>query len=138
MDIVGKYGEVNIDLKGRSQDKGNHELPDEHESWTGHLNGIAIYRKSRKLKYLLIKSREFIKYQVKYKSEYFLSFDCAIHLYLSTRKGLRFFRNLKTPWNWIIDTPIITNMTLPNDKLIEITEVQQRQPFSIILHQKFK
>lgn len=138
IDRIIEYSESNKFLIGGSQYKGNSELPNEHEPWTGHLNGIAIYRKSKKLKYLLVKSKEFIKFQVKHKSEYFLSFDCAIHLYISTRKGLRFFRNLKTPWNWIKDTSIITNMSLPQDKLIEINEVQRRFPDTIILHQKFK
>lgn len=122
-------------LIGGSQYKGNSDLG-EFEIWQGHLNGIAFYKKSLKLAWLLSKTREFIKYQVMVKNKIFLNFDCAIHLYLSTAKGLKYFRNPSMPQNHLIDTPIITNMSLPSDKDTTLKEVLRKYPQTIILHKK--
>lgn len=137
IDKILKYIDTHRYLIAGSQYKGTLTLPD-YEVWTGHLNGIALYKKSKKLKYLLHKSREYIKYQVQYKEEYFLSFDCAIHMYICTKKGMKRFKNVNTPWNWLVNSSIITNMSLPCDKNIEINEVLKKFPKTIILHQKFK
>lgn len=116
-----------------SQYKGTQRLSD-YETWTGHLNGIAVYKKSKKLKWLLTETKKFIEYQVKEKKEIFLSFDVAIHLFLSTRKGLKYIRSK----NLLIDTPIITNMSLPCDADVDTSEVVEKYPKTIILHQKYK
>lgn len=134
---IMKYADKESFLIAGSHYKGTQELT-EYESWTGHLNGIAIYKKSKKLQWLLRKTKRFIAYQVVHKNEIFLSFDVAMHLYISTIKGLKYFRNIKTPWNKLMDTPIITNMSLPCDKEIDTNEVVDKYPATIILHQKYK
>ena len=114
---------------------GKHQLPS-FDSWTGHLNGVAIYRRSENLKSFLSLSRKTIINKVASNKNYFVSFDVGMHNFLGTLNGRKYFNNPDLPDNMLIDSPIISNFSLPIDTATSIKSVKEQYPQTIILHQK--
>jgi hypothetical protein len=115
--------------------RGKHQLPS-FDSWTGHLNGVAIYRRSENLKAFLGLSRKTIINKVASNKNHFVSFDVGMHNFLGTLHGRKYFNNPDLPDNRLIDSPIISNFSLPIDTGTSIKSVKEQYPQTIILHKK--
>jgi hypothetical protein len=89
-----------------------------------HLNGIAIYRNSKKLEEVLKGGEDIIKNEMPPSG--FLNFDIANFL---------FYKNRLDKYK-LLDTEIITNMSDGRDFHIEEKEVLERYPDSLIVHKK--
>jgi hypothetical protein len=116
--------------------KGIQKLPD-FESWTGHLNGIAVYRNNQHLKHLLIESRKFIAYNVKHNINKFISFDVGIWMYTQTLNWINYLKNNNINFKPLIDSEVISNYSLYTDINLSESEILKRNPKTIILHQKW-
>lgn len=135
IDKIIEYSENNKFLIGGSLYKGNQTLYT-FGSWTGHINGVAIYKLNVAQKALLSNSKKLIETEVALNGAQFISFDCAIHQYTCTLDGTRFFRRRNAQDYHVIDTPIISNLSLDHDKSIPEEEILKKYPQTIILHQK--
>jgi hypothetical protein len=109
--------------------KGPSKLPT-FQAWTGHLNGVAIYKCDPLLKLLLQYTEKLIESEISQKTTNFLSFDCAIHQLCCSLCGKKYFASK------VIDTNIISNYSLPSDKKTSIKSVLKQHPQTIILHKK--
>lgn len=110
--------------------KGSAKLPT-FQAWTGHLNGVAIYKCDPFLKLLLKYAERLIESEICNQTTNFLSFDCAIHQLCCSLEGRKYFASK------VIDTNIISNYSLPLDKKISIKSVLEKHPQTIILHKKW-
>ena len=115
--------------------KGKQKLPI-FEAWTGHLNGVAIYRRSDALADFFRLSKKTIAYKVINNKNHFISFDVGMHAFLGTLNGRKYFNNPSLPHNYLIDCPIISNFSLPVDAGTTIESVKKQYPQTIILHKK--
>jgi hypothetical protein len=107
----------------------------EFETWSGHLNGIALYKNTPETKYILAQTEELIKYHVKHNINRFISFDVGIHYFSQTRMFYKYFENKNlTP---LLNCDIITNYSLDSDIYLSIDEILEDYPNTIILHQKW-
>jgi len=107
----------------------------ELESWSGHLNGVAIYKCSSETKYILTKAEELIKFHVKHNINKFINFDVGIHYFSQTRMFYKYFENKNfTP---LLNCNIISNYSLDSDMNFSIDEILEDYPNTIILHQKW-
>ena len=122
-------------LIGGSTYKGYHELK-AFDLWTGHLNGVALYRNCDTLSILLEKAESLILYNVKMKIDTHINYDLAIHYIRFTLWGEEVFNNIKVDENRLVDIPIINNYSLDIDSAISIHEILDVYPDTIILHQK--
>jgi hypothetical protein len=134
-DKVIEYCDNSSFMIAGSMYRGKHQLPS-FDSWTGHLNGVAIYRRSENLKSFLSLSRKTIINKVASNKNYFVSFDVGMHNFLGTLNGRKYFNNPDLPDNMLIDSPIISNFSLPIDTATSIKSVKEQHPHTIILHQK--
>jgi hypothetical protein len=105
-------------------------------SWTGHLNGVAIYRNTPMLGLLFKYAKMLIQKEVELLDNNFISFDVAMHTFVCTLDGRKHFNNRDLPHNQLIDCPIISNYSLPQDTDTTIESVKQKYPKTIILHKK--
>lgn len=101
------------------------------QAWTGHLNGVAIYKCNAMLALLLNYVKKLIASEVSSGATKFLNFDCAIHQLCCSLEGRKYFAPK------VIDTDIISNYSLPSDKKTSITSVLEKHPQTIILHKKW-
>jgi hypothetical protein len=93
-------------------------------NYKDHLNGIAIYRNSKKLEEILSGGEAIIKAEMP--DSGFLNFDIANFLFYS-----------KYPEKYkLIDTEIITNMSDSRDFSITNENVIERHPETLIVHKK--
>lgn len=104
--------------------------------WSGHLNGVAIYRNARMLKVLLKYAKALIEKETELTENAFLSFDVAMHQLRCTLSGQKHFNNRNSPENHLLDCPIISNYSLPVDADTTIDSVKKEYPQTIILHKK--
>jgi hypothetical protein len=104
--------------------------------WSGHINGVAIYRNIPILKVLFQHSKKLIEREVKYNSQELISFDVAMYQLSCTLSGRKYFNNRNLPDHQLIDCPIISNYSLEEDIGISINEVKKDHPQTIILHKK--
>ena len=104
--------------------------------WSGHINGVAIYRNTPILKVLLDHSKKLIEREIEYRNETLISFDLAIYQLSCTLSGRKHFNNRNLPHNQLIDCPIISNYSLPQDIDTTIERVKKEHPKTIILHKK--
>lgn len=116
--------------------KGSAMLPS-YETWTGHINGVAIYRNCKMLWFLLQQSKNFIKHLVTNNINRYCSFDVGISQYLSTYTGMYYFRDKSKPKNQVIQNDIISNLSLDIDKKYKLDDIRELYPSTIILHQKY-
>lgn len=116
--------------------KGSQQIPD-YEWWTGHLNGIAIYKNNQHTQHLLIESEKLIKYYVRHNINKFISFDVAIWNFTHTLNWQRYIRKNKINYEYLYDSPEISNYSLTNDIPFSIEDILIRHPDTIILHQKW-
>ena len=136
IDKIISYGNDQKFMIAGSTYKGSQGLP-LYEAWTGHLNGVAIYRRSKFLKSFMYLSRETIKYKVTTDKNHFISFDVGMHNFLGTLTGKKYFDNPSIPENHLIDSPIISNFSLPIDAQTSTVSVLEQYPGTIILHKKW-
>jgi hypothetical protein len=134
-DKVIEYCDNSLFMIAGSMYRGKHQLPS-FDSWTGHLNGVAIYRRSENLKAFLGLSRKTIINKVASNKNHFVSFDVGMHNFLGTLHGRKYFNNPDLPDNRLIDSPIISNFSLPIDTGTSIKSVKEQYPQTIILHKK--
>ena len=104
--------------------------------WTGHLNGVAIYRNNPMLGILFKYAKKLIQKEVELLENNFISFDVAMHTFICTLSGRKHFNNRDLPHNQLIDCPIISNYSLPIDADTTIESVKKEYPQTIILHKK--
>lgn len=104
--------------------------------WSGHLNGVAVYRNTPMFKVLLKYGKALIEKEVSLNSSNFISFDTALYTVTCTLKGRKYFNNRDLPENQLIDCPIISNYSLPIDADTTIESVKKEYPQTIILHKK--
>lgn len=134
LDKIINYCDNTVFMIAGSSYKGQFPFPD-FDTWTGHLNGVAIYRASQNLSTFFKLSQKTIAHHVKY-SNPFMSFDVAMHYFSCTLLGRKFFNNRNLPFNQLIDSPIISNYSLADDTVTSVEEVKKQHPDTIILHQK--
>ena len=135
LDHVIEYCDNNKFLISGSTYKGKVKLAP-FQIWTGHLNGVAIYRNSLFLKTFIRKSKQLIKHEIHNKVSNFISFDVAMHKVYSTLFGRKHCHDPKVPENHLLDCNIISNFSLPEDKNTPIESVIKQYPETIILHKK--
>jgi len=116
--------------------KGQQDLP-LYESWTGHLNGIAIYKNSLHTNNLLQFAKKFIQSAVKNNINKFISFDVGIWLSAQTLTWKKYLKNNDINFNFLIDSEVISNYSLYADINLSESEILKRNPKTIILHQKW-
>jgi hypothetical protein len=104
--------------------------------WGGHLNGVALYRNTPVLKVLLKYGEALIEKEVSLHNNNFISFDTALYTVSCTLKGRKYFNNRDLPENQLIDCPIISNYSLPQDADVSIEDIKKEHPQTIILHKK--
>lgn len=119
-----------------SRYKGLQELP-KYESWTGHLNGIAIYKNNNHLKHLLQEARSYIKYSVYHNINQFMSFDVAIWLFSKTLNFQNYLNSHRINYEVLVNSKVISNYSLFCDLNLSRSEILKRDPETIILHQKW-
>ena len=115
--------------------KGKLKLPD-FEFWTGHLNGVAIYRASSNLSTFFELSKKTIQYLVSSNQNHFVSFDVGMHHFAHTKIGRKYFNDRNIQQNNLIDSPIISNYSLPQDTECSIEDIKKEHQQTIILHKK--
>lgn len=136
IDKLVDYCDNNQFLIAGSTYKGKQTLPI-YEEWTGHLNGIALYRNSPFLKTFIQESKKLIEFNVNHKINNFISFDVAMHKLYSGLFGRQHCHYPLQPQNHLIDSPIISNFSLPIDAKTTIESVKKQYPQTIILHKKW-
>jgi hypothetical protein len=104
--------------------------------WSGHLNGVAIYRNGLMLKVLFKYAKALIEKETELTDNAFLSFDVAMHQLRCTLSGQKHFNKRNLPENHLLDCPIISNYSLPIDANTTIESVKKEHPQTIILHKK--
>jgi len=135
IDGVIKYCDQNVFMIAGSTYLGKQQLPI-FEAWTGHLNGVAIYRSSQNLRSFLQLSKKNIAYKVASNKNHFVSFDVGMHSFLGSLTGRRHFNNPSIPQNRLLDCPIISNYSLAIDSDTSVNDIKAKYPETIILHQK--
>lgn len=135
LDEISSFCDNNRFLIAGSTYKGESKLS-KYEAWTGHLNGVAIYRNSPALEEFVTESKKLIEHDVKKNINRYISFDVAMHQLYCGKYGREKFQDQQQPELNLIDTPIITNMSLPSDKNISMKHVMSQHPHTIILHKK--
>ena len=129
-DELYKYCVKNDFLIAGSQYKGNAKIPEDAE-WKGHLNGVAIYKNCEKLKNLLSGVKSEIVRRVKEGNhDFFINYDIAIYYYTQSSESN------KKEYKCVIDTDIITNISLGSDAPIREQDILTKYRKTIILHQK--
>ena len=135
LDQIISYCDNAVFMIAGSTYLGKHQFP-HFDTWTGHLNGVAIYRSSKNLSIFLTFAKKTIIHYVTNHHNPFVSFDVAMHYFSATLLGRQFFNNRNMPFNQLIDCPIISNYSLPDDFSTSTEEVKQKYPETIILHKK--
>jgi hypothetical protein len=126
-DLLFKYSQNNDFLIAGSTYKGNTQIPEDVD-WKYHLNGVAIYKNSKKLTCLLSSAKtEIISRVANGENGYFVNYDLAIH-YAS--------KSSTKEYEGVIDTDIIVNISLGIDKDIKEQDILTKHKKTIILHQK--
>lgn len=105
------------------------------QPWTGHLNGIALYRAGDDLKYLLNGSMNLVKHSIVTKAQQFLSFDVANHLFSHSMSGIEVCYNDEGS-SKLIDSKLITNISPSRDRELSLEFVLENHPKTVIIHQK--
>ena len=135
LDKIVNYCDNNVFLIAGSTYKGKEKLP-LYESWTGHLNGIAIYRNIPFLKLFIEESKKLIEYNIKNNINNFISFDVAMHFLYCGSFGRKNCHSQSSLHKNLIDSSIIANFSLPIDAGTPIDSVIEQYPETIILHKK--
>lgn len=135
LDQIISYCDNTVFMIAGSSYKGKCEFP-HFDTWTGHINGVAIYRASKNLSTFFEFAKKTIIHHNLYHKNPFMSFDVAMHYFSCTLLGRKFFNNRNLPFNQLIDSPIISNYSLPQDIDLTIEEVKKENPETIILHKK--
>jgi hypothetical protein len=135
LDKIISYCDNNVFMIAGSSYKGKCEFP-HFDTWTGHINGVAIYRASKNLSTFFEFAKKTIIHHNLYHKNPFMSFDVAMHYFSCTLLGRKFFNNRNLPSNQLIDSPIISNYSLPQDIDLTVEEVKKQNPETIILHKK--
>ncbi len=135
IDGVIQYCNQNAFMIAGSTYKGKLQLPD-FEFWTGHLNGVAIYRTSSNLSTFLQLSKRTIQHLVLNNQNHFVSFDVGMHHFAHTKIGRKYFNDRNIQQNNLIDSPIISNYSVPEDSELSIEDIKKEHPKTIILHKK--
>lgn len=129
-DRLYKYCVKNSFLIAGSQYKGNIEIP-EDVKWKHHLNGVAIYKNSEKMHNLLKESKQLILDKIKnFEDNCIVNYDVAIYYYIQSSESN------KKKYKSVIDTDIITNISLGPDSSILEQDILTKYRKTIILHQK--
>lgn len=110
---------------------------DDMSYWSGHLNGVALYRFwGSPIDFFLKNSRELIKYQIAHTDNKYMSFDVGMHTYRCSRGGIDGFFDPDRPQNHIINCPVISNYSRASDVSITESDIKEEYPDTVILHQK--
>ncbi len=129
-DGLYKYCVNNDFLIAGSQYKGNFEIPEDSE-WKDHLNGVAIYKNCEKLNNLLSGAKSEAARRVKKgENNFFVNYDIAIFYHTQSSESN------KKDYKGVIDTDIITNISLGSDAPIREQDILTKYRKTIILHQK--
>jgi hypothetical protein len=108
-----------------------------NEVWSGHLNGVAIYRNDKTISSVFWKKvRNFIESSVSRKKQININYDIATHFFSSTYDGKKICNTRNKPESDIIDTDIICNYSLPEHASVDELSILQKYPDTIILHKK--
>ena len=135
LDQIISYCDNTVFMIAGSSYKGKCEFP-HFDTWTGHINGVAIYRASKNLSTFFEFAKKTIIHHNLHHKNPFMSFDVAMHYFSCTLLGRKFFNNRNLPFNQLIDSPIISNYSLPQDMDTGIQEIKEQHPETIILHKK--
>jgi len=105
------------------------------QPWSGHLNGVALYKTGTKLKYLLDGALRLISESVRSGNQEFLSFDVAIHSFAQSAVGFPIFYPDEEP-NQLKDIKLISNLSQVNDAKLPLYFLKANYAETIIVHQK--
>lgn len=134
-DVIHDYAINNDFCIAGSTYKGSQREFVSQTYYSGHLNGVGLYKNKKETLVLLKKSEKFIKNELLYDSQKrsnnkkykeFMNYDVAIYLYAEKQNIL----------NYLKDTPYFTNISTFCDRHITITKVLKEFPDTQIVHRK--
>lgn len=133
-----KYAENTEYLVAGSVYKGKDREEVSKKYYSGHLNGVGLYKKSEKAHNFIKESKEYLKelllndYNSRFKMYWaFMNYDVA--MYLLANKGPYFKKEYATLYK---DTDIFTNCSTTEDEDLSLNSVLNEFPETIILHKK--
>ena len=97
--------------------------------WGGHLNGVALYKNCKELKFDLEESKMYLIKLLKENPELysnFMNYDVAIYLY---------YKHIKKE-KYLVDTDFISNISDISNRDIKIEDLLKEFPKTRIVHRK--
>lgn len=134
LDKIINFCDKNEFMIAGSLYKGKQKL-DIYAEWTGHLNGVAIYRRSKHFEEFSNECIKLIQHQIAHGQTPFLTFDCALYKLYSTLYGQSNY-NYTSKSHQMKICPLISNYSIKSDSNISVNEILEEHPETVILHQK--
>jgi len=113
---------------------------DPNEKWnnpySGHLNGVAIYRNEPGVSNFLFKRVEMYIRNFIDSGGGTLNYDVALHLYSQSQEGVKALRDRSLPEYNLIDSPLFVNLSMQRDSEVSKDFISCNFKEAVILHQK--
>lgn len=129
-DVAIEFTNKNTDfLIAGSKYKGQNREFVKKQYWGGHLNGVALYKNCKELKFGLEESKKYLIKLLKENPELysnFMNYDVAIYLY---------YKHIKKE-KYLVDTDFISNISDNSNRDIKIEDLIKEFPKTRIVHRK--
>lgn len=113
---------------------------DPNEKWnspySGHLNGVALYRNEAGVSNFLFKRVEMYIINCIESGAAALNYDVALHLYSQSQEGVKALRDRSLPEYNLIDSPLFVNLSMNRDSGVPKDLILCNFKEAVILHQK--
>jgi hypothetical protein len=113
---------------------------DPNQKWdnpySGHLNGVAIYRNEPGVSNFLFKRVEMYIRNFIDSGGGALNYDVALHLYSQSQEGVKALRDRSLPEYNLIDSPLFVNLSMQRDSEVSKDFISCNFKEAVILHQK--
>lgn len=107
-----------------------------NNSYSGHLNGVALYRNEAGVSNFLLKRVEMYIRNFIDTGGFALNYDVALHLYSQSQEGAKALRDRDLPEYNLIDSPLFVNLSMKRDSEIPKDFILCNFKEAVILHQK--
>jgi hypothetical protein len=104
--------------------------------YSGHLNGVAIYRNEPGVSNFLFKRVEMYIKNFIGSGGAILNYDVALHLYSQSQEGTEALRDRSLPEYNLIDSPLFVNLSMKRDSQVSKDFILCKFKDAVILHQK--
>lgn len=104
--------------------------------FSGHLNGVAIYRNEPGVSNFLFKRVEMYIRNFIDSGGDILNYDVALHLYSQSQEGVKALRDRNLPEYNLIDSPLFVNLSMQRDSEVSKDFISCNFKEAVILHQK--